>query len=197
MLLRQFPHRFCRSLSTEVNLTSASASTSTAVVPIVHRDTHTSTSSPGITDSIPKLSADAAGPSISLTYPKASVSESRANLNKGATARPISEMDGASEIPPLVASSKVPSYSRPPFHTHQFFVALEKTFPPPTARSLMRATRALLVDRLGNVRREGLTVKDLDNVRVHPSFRFILTSDRRSQSKHIYFVQLSQNYVQR
>lgn len=30
----------------------------------------------------------------------------------------------------------------------------------------MRATRALLVDRLGRVRSEGLTVKDLDNVRV-------------------------------
>jgi hypothetical protein len=40
---------------------------------------------------------------------------------------------------------------------------LEKTFPTPTARSLMRATRALLVDRIGRVRREGLTVKDIDN----------------------------------
>jgi hypothetical protein len=30
----------------------------------------------------------------------------------------------------------------------------------------MRATRALLVDRVGRVRREGLTAKDLDNVRV-------------------------------
>lgn len=29
----------------------------------------------------------------------------------------------------------------------------------------MRATRALLVDRVGRVRREGLAVKDLDNVR--------------------------------
>ena len=59
----------------------------------------------------------------------------------------------------------VPTYSNPPFHTHAFFTALEKTFPTPTARSLMRATRALLVDRVGKVRREGLTVKDLDNVR--------------------------------
>ncbi|KAJ7591156.1 hypothetical protein C8J56DRAFT_554337 [Mycena floridula] len=55
------------------------------------------------------------------------------------------------------------SYISPPFHTHAFFTALEKTFPTPTARSLMRATRALLVDRIGRVRREGLTVKDLDN----------------------------------
>jgi hypothetical protein len=58
------------------------------------------------------------------------------------------------------------SYPHPPFHTHAFFVALEKTFPTPTARSLMRATRALLVDRVGKVKREGLTVKDLDNVRL-------------------------------
>lgn len=32
-----------------------------------------------------------------------------------------------------------------------------------TANSLMRATRALLVDRLGRVRREALTQKDLEN----------------------------------
>lgn len=41
---------------------------------------------------------------------------------------------------------------------------LEETFPTATARSLMRATRALLVDRIGRVQREGLTNKDLDNV---------------------------------
>jgi len=40
---------------------------------------------------------------------------------------------------------------------------LEKTFPTPTSRSLMRATRALLVDRIGKVKRDGLTYKDLDN----------------------------------
>lgn len=56
-----------------------------------------------------------------------------------------------------------PPYSTPPFHTHAFFVALERTFPTPVAHSLMRATRALLADRLGRVRREGLTKKDLDN----------------------------------
>jgi hypothetical protein len=46
---------------------------------------------------------------------------------------------------------------------------LEKTFPKQTARSLMRATRALLVDRIGKVKRDGLTHKDLDNVS-DPSF---------------------------
>ncbi|KAF9534846.1 hypothetical protein CPB83DRAFT_780728 [Crepidotus variabilis] len=56
-----------------------------------------------------------------------------------------------------------PTYTNPPFHTHAFFNALERTFPEETARSLMRATRALLVDRIGRVRREALTVKDLDN----------------------------------
>ena len=56
------------------------------------------------------------------------------------------------------------SYSNPPFDTHRFFAALEKTFETPTARSLMRATRALLVDRIGRVRREALTVKDLESV---------------------------------
>lgn len=56
------------------------------------------------------------------------------------------------------------SYAHPPFDTHRFFAALEKTFATPTARSLMRATRALLVDRIGRVRREALTVKDLESV---------------------------------
>lgn len=55
-------------------------------------------------------------------------------------------------------------YAYPPFDTYRFFAALEKTFPTPTARSLMRATRALLVDRVGRVRREALTVKDLESV---------------------------------
>lgn len=57
------------------------------------------------------------------------------------------------------------SHTNPPFHTHKFFTELERTFPTPIARSLMRATKALLVDRVGRVRREGLTIKDLENVR--------------------------------
>lgn len=57
-----------------------------------------------------------------------------------------------------------PYYSSPPFHTHKFFVALAESFEPSTARSLMRATRALLVDRIGRVRNEALSTKDLENV---------------------------------
>jgi hypothetical protein len=58
-----------------------------------------------------------------------------------------------------------PYYSSPPFDTHKFFVALAKSFEPSTARSLMRATRALFVDRIGRVRNEALSTKDLENVR--------------------------------
>lgn len=68
-----------------------------------------------------------------------------------------------SSVPSTINSDPRAS-TRPPFHTHAFFAALEKTFPTPTARSLMRATRALLIDRIGKVRREGLTTKDLENV---------------------------------
>lgn len=57
------------------------------------------------------------------------------------------------------------SSGNPPFDTYRFFVELEKAFPTPTARNLMRATRALLEDKLGRVKREGLTVKDLEAVR--------------------------------
>ncbi|KAI0069064.1 hypothetical protein BV25DRAFT_1818010 [Artomyces pyxidatus] len=63
---------------------------------------------------------------------------------------------GRTTVPP-------PSYENPPFHTYRFFRALEATFATPTARNLMRATRALLVDRLGRVKRDGLMYKDLDN----------------------------------
>lgn len=66
---------------------------------------------------------------------------------------------------PPVPSRPPPPYTAPPFHTHAFFLALERSFSTPTASSLMRATRALLVDRVGRVKRDGLTVKDLDNVR--------------------------------
>lgn len=66
-------------------------------------------------------------------------------------------------------SSKVQMHAVPPFNTHQFFMELEKTFATPTARSLMRATRALLVDRIGRVRRDAMTLKDLENVCDVPS----------------------------
>ena len=55
-------------------------------------------------------------------------------------------------------------YAHPPFDTHRFFAALEMTFATPTARNLMRATCALLTDRIGRVRKEALTVKDLESV---------------------------------
>lgn len=97
---------------------------------------------------------------------------------------------------PSTDVSRVPAYSNPPFHTHAFFTALEKTFPTPTARSLMRATRALLVDRVGKVRREGLTVKDLDNVCSDP-LSVLFSNQLQYHSKPIYFGQLCQNYAPR
>lgn len=56
-----------------------------------------------------------------------------------------------------------------PFHTYNFFTALEKTFPTPIARTLMKSTRSLLVDRISKVQREALDLKDLDNVRLYIS----------------------------
>ncbi|KAH9938385.1 uncharacterized protein B0H18DRAFT_966884 [Fomitopsis serialis] len=52
-------------------------------------------------------------------------------------------------------------YSNPPFHTHKFVESLEVMFPTVIAQNLMCATRALLVDRLGRVRRDAVTAKDL------------------------------------
>ncbi|KAL4081809.1 hypothetical protein V8B97DRAFT_100135 [Scleroderma yunnanense] len=64
-----------------------------------------------------------------------------------------------SRLPHAIA----PRTSPPPFHTHAFLVALERTFSTPVARSLMCATRALLADRFDRVKRDGLTRKDLGN----------------------------------
>ena len=83
---------------------------------------------------------------------------------------PQSPSSSSSNPPALVdpSTDKSPphtsTYQNPPFDTHAFFNVLERTFPKPTARSLMRATRALLVDRIAKVKRDGLTYKDLDNV---------------------------------
>lgn len=66
--------------------------------------------------------------------------------------------------PYVYPKSSRPAYTNPPFDTYGFFKALERTFPTPTAQSLMRATRALVVDRIGKVKNEALNMKDLDNV---------------------------------
>lgn len=66
--------------------------------------------------------------------------------------------------PYVYPKSSRPAYTNPPFDTYGFFKALERTFPTPTAKSLMRATRALVVDRIGKVKNEALNMKDLDNV---------------------------------
>ncbi|KAL5530314.1 hypothetical protein ACEPAF_6571 [Sanghuangporus sanghuang] len=55
------------------------------------------------------------------------------------------------------------TYATPPFDTHRLYLALERTFPESIANSLMRATRALLVDRIGRVKKEALSKKDLEN----------------------------------
>ncbi|KAI0356655.1 hypothetical protein OH77DRAFT_1423608 [Trametes cingulata] len=56
-----------------------------------------------------------------------------------------------------------PYHVNPPFNTHRFFTSLEACFPTPIARNLMRVTRALLVDRIGRVKRDALTVQDLES----------------------------------
>ncbi|KAG6855125.1 hypothetical protein C0991_006054 [Blastosporella zonata] len=118
--------------------------------------------------------------SISLSRPQASLANSPHSFATGdgsepapsayrssssfAHDQPSTGISPISSVPSHeFAHNPPPTYSNPPFHTHSFFLALEKTFPEPTARGLMRATRALLVDRIGKVRRDGLTVKDLDN----------------------------------
>ncbi|KAK1224417.1 hypothetical protein PQX77_012713 [Marasmius sp. AFHP31] len=109
--------------------------------------------------------------------PKTRPSDSSSSPTSTSSSSSGSGSDHTDDPPPPSDSSEIatsnlpiprpaqgsPIYSRPPFHTHSFFAALEKSFPTPVARNLMRATRALLTDRVNRVRRDGLTMKDIDN----------------------------------
>jgi hypothetical protein len=93
--------------------------------------------------------------------------ERQYNENQEQAASAASGSSSNLPAPPQTSNTTIgqaPTYSAPPFNTHHFFAELEKSFPSPTARSLMRATRALLVDRLTRVRRDALGLKDLENV---------------------------------
>ena len=120
-----------------------------------------------ISDPPPANSASADVASLNALAPAESSSSSSSSTSFPSV-EPLPGDDVANSALPTTYSpnrnSPLGTYHSPPFHTHAFFKALEKTFPEETARGLMRATRALLVDRLGRVRGEALTVKDLDNV---------------------------------
>ncbi|KAJ4481456.1 hypothetical protein C8J55DRAFT_560020 [Lentinula edodes] len=182
MIIRQFP-RWSRRLHTGAHLPS-----SVSFIAISHRDTHT-TSSLGDPYSSQSISmAHPLDPSNSdaqqPTYTTNDVPNDESRPSAPSSSMPSSgsppspppppaipnsipefERSSSSNLPSTVQRHEVytPAYSHPPFHTHAFFKVLEGTFPTSIARSLMRATRALLVDRIGKVRREGLTHKDLDN----------------------------------
>ena len=105
-------------------------------------------------------------PASSLGDPNESRSISLSpNSNDHQSSSPSSSSPPALIDPSTVKTpTHTPTYQNPPFNTHAFFSVLDKTFPRQTARSLMRATRALLVDRIGKVKRDGLAYKDIDNV---------------------------------
>ncbi|THH14986.1 hypothetical protein EW146_g5429 [Bondarzewia mesenterica] len=142
MILRQLP-RLCRGIVTESH--HRPSSNAISVVPpsssIPHRDTHTSP--PNISDP-PASSSMASDPSPD-------------SMSISVAPHPLDPQ------PPRSAGTQHRHIITHPLIPIIFFSALEHTFPTPTARSLMRATRALLVDRIGRVKREGLTYKDLDN----------------------------------
>ncbi|KAJ3785102.1 hypothetical protein GGU10DRAFT_269975 [Lentinula aff. detonsa] len=146
---------------------------SMSAISISHRDTHTTTSNLGDPRSPQSISISMAHP----LDPINSSSQTTHSTNNDINDATDDSSSSSSSPPPATTISLpelersnlqhnkiyAPAYSHPPFHTHAFFKELEKSFPTATARSLMRATRALLVDRIGKVRREGLTHKDLDN----------------------------------
>ncbi|KAI9063345.1 hypothetical protein FKP32DRAFT_1611802 [Trametes sanguinea] len=72
-------------------------------------------------------------------------------------------IDPRTDLPFPQAPPSPPYHVNPPFNTHRFFSKLEMSFPTPIARNLMRVNRALLVDRIGRVKRDALTVQDLES----------------------------------
>ena len=84
-------------------------------------------------------------------------------------------IDPQTNLPfPHAGPASPPLHINPPFNTHRFFTVLERSFPTPIARNLMRATRALLVDRIGRVKRDALTTQDLESVSRVPIYRSML-----------------------
>ncbi|GJJ07360.1 hypothetical protein Clacol_001562 [Clathrus columnatus] len=104
-------------------------------------------------------------PTSSRTLYISAPSPSKANSPSGDTNK--ESQTHSLPLPPQTAptttSNGFPLSSNPPFHTHAFFLALERTFPTQVAGQLMRATRALLADRIGLVKRDALTTEDLEN----------------------------------
>ena len=96
-------------------------------------------------------------------YPSLGSNSTASGSQHGNTAVETLNSSGV-PTPYVYSKPSRPAYTNPPFDTYGFFKALERTFPTPTAQSLMRATRALLVDRIGKVKNEALNMKDLDNV---------------------------------
>ncbi|KAL4264209.1 Coiled-coil domain-containing protein 90-like protein [Pleurotus pulmonarius] len=142
MLLRQLP-RFGRSLCRELHSVPQISDPSKALsVSLAHPKDPAAGYTPNPTPPPPPPPASSSG----TTPPDA--------VDSGSTSASTSALPVPSTYQP---------HSQPPFDTHRFFSALEKTFPTQTAHSLMRATRALLVDRVGRVRRDALTTKDLEN----------------------------------
>ncbi|KAF9006448.1 hypothetical protein BDQ17DRAFT_1276846, partial [Cyathus striatus] len=129
-------------------------------LPCLIRSSHTNV--PPISDPLPSGQPPAEISTASSTSPSSSsASNTPPGSSSDTSPSPQSVVPSSTFL--HAQSFHSPTYTSPPFHTHAFFAALERTFPEETARSLMRATRALLVDRIGRVRREALTIKDLDN----------------------------------
>jgi hypothetical protein len=163
MISSKLPRLYRSVASTESQLsTSYTPFAISSPILIYRRDTHTS---PSISD--PPYACSSSDRSASSPDSTALSLSLLPHPQDPASFR--SDSSSSSDVSPSLVPSTVPQpvstkYQNPPFDTHHFFAALEKTFPTPTARSLMRATRALLVDRIGRVKREGLMYKDLDNV---------------------------------
>lgn len=145
-------------------------------ISLAHPKDPANTSTPGPTPSslsqdpsssqLPSPSPSSASSSPPLQNDGDAGSSSSSGVPALATGQPLPPLHTNFPSPHSPISAIPPAYINPPFNTHHFYSVLEMTMPPPIAHNLMNATRALLVDRLGRVKREALTSKDLEVVRL-------------------------------
>jgi hypothetical protein len=153
-----------RAFNTLRSVQCASASTIADLVPPPIGSSDTSSEhTPRPSDPNPPPTGASSNPSTEHATSASLLSTTEPPILSGVPAaptRPTSE-----HIPPII-----------PFDTHRFYKILEDAFEPPIARTLMKATRGLLVDRIRQTTKDALHLKDFDNVIAFPTRpdRFVL-----------------------
>ncbi|KAG8929870.1 hypothetical protein FRC02_004964 [Tulasnella sp. 418] len=118
-------------------------------------------------DKATRLAANSSGDTPGATSPDGSTESSspppESLISSSSTPPESPNLPTVAGSVPATTNQPIPPPSINPFHTHKFYKVLEATFSPPLAKSIMKATRAALIDRMTKTRRDALDVKDFHN----------------------------------